>query len=126
MPTAPATPLSPFQCACLLAAAAVTLQLFYAGAQPAAAGLFPAPWDKLAHFVVYGAITVLLWIGTAGRTPLAIVAGAIAIGAFDELHQSVLPGRTADTFDFLVDVAAVAAAAGVLLLHEAHRKARLR
>jgi len=50
----------------------------------------PAPWDKLAHLAVFAALTTLLWIGTAGRMPFAfaVVATAIAIGAFDELHQA--------------------------------------
>src|SRR2546422_1253969 len=65
---------------CLALAAAVTFQLFYLGAQPFAAGLIPAPWDKLAHLAVYAILTMLLWIGTAGRMPLAVIATAIAIG----------------------------------------------
>ena len=60
---------------CLASAAALIFQLFYVGAQPAAAGLIPMPWDKLAHLAVYAAITALMWIGTAGRMPLKKLCG---------------------------------------------------
>jgi VanZ family protein len=101
-------------------AAAITFQLFNLGAQPVAVGLIPAPWDKLAHFAVFSTLAGLLWIGTAGRIPLAVVATAIAIGALDELHQASLPGRSADVVDFLVD--ACAAAGAVLLLRAGRRE----
>ena len=91
---------------CLLLATAVIFQLFYLGSQPFAAGLIPAPWDKLAHLVVYSAITVLLWIGTGGGAPALVIVAVIAVGALDELHQANLPGRDAGLGDFLVDVCA--------------------
>ena len=91
---------------CLLLASAVIFQLFYLGSQPFAAGLIPPPWDKLAHLVVYSAITALLWIGTGGSTPVLVIMAVIAVGALDELHQANLPGRDAALGDFLVDVCA--------------------
>jgi len=91
---------------CLLLATAVIFQLFYLGSQPFAAGLIPPPWDKLAHLVVYSAITALLWIGTGGSTPALVIMAVIAVGALDELHQANLPGRDAALGDFLVDVCA--------------------
>ena len=100
---------------CLVLAAAIAFQLFYLGAQPIAVGLFPAPWDKLAHFVVFSLITVLLLIGTAGRMPVIVIATVVAIGALDEWHQAWLPGRTADVGDFLVDVCAAVGACAMLL-----------
>ena len=120
-----ATPPTPIQCACLLTAAALTLELFHLGAQPVAVGLFAAPWDKLAHFACFGAITGLLWIGTAGRMPVVIVLAAIAIGALDELHQGALPGRIADVLDLLVDAVAAVTVACVMLAYESHQKTRL-
>lgn len=101
---------------CLVLAAAIISLLFYLGAQPFAAGLIPAWWDKLAHLAVYAALTALLWIGTAGRMPLAVIAAVIAIGALDELHQAGLPGRHADAIDFLTDACA-AAGTGVLMFY---------
>jgi VanZ family protein len=106
-----------FRWTCLLIAATVVFQLFHLGAQPFAAGLIPEPWDKLAHFAVYSLITVLLWIGTAGRMTLAVLATVVAIGALDELRQAGIHGRSADTFDFLADVCAGIATTEAMLLH---------
>jgi VanZ family protein len=108
---------------CFVLAAAIAFQLFYLGAQPIAVGLFSAPWDKLAHFVVFSLITVLLWIGTAGRMPIMVIVTVVAIGALDEWHQAWLPGRTADVGDFLVDVCA-AVGAGAMLLYVLRQKPR--
>ena len=99
----------------LAAAGAIIFALFYGGGQPAAAGLIVAPWDKLAHFAVYGTITVLLWLATGSRAPLVVIAVVIATGALDELHQVNVPGRTADIIDFLVDGAGAAVAGTVIL-----------
>jgi VanZ family protein len=91
--------------------------LFYLGAQPVAADLVPAPWDKLAHFVVYSLITVLLWIGTAGRITFAVIATVAAIGALDEMRQTDLQGRFPDAFDFLADACAGIGTATTMLLY---------
>ena len=108
---------------CLALAAAVTFQLFYLGAQPFAAGLIPGPWDKLAHLAVFAVLTALLWIGTAGRMPIAVIATVIAIGALDELHQASLPGRFADAADFLADACAATGTGFSLFLLHVRRKA---
>jgi len=100
-----------------LVAAGVVLQLFPLGAQPFAAGLVPAPWDKLAHLAVYSLITVLLWIGTAGHMPLAVLATVVGIGALDELHQAQVGGRFADALDFVVDACAATGTVAALRLH---------
>jgi hypothetical protein len=71
---------TPFRRACLLVAATVVFQLFDLGAQPVAAGIIPEPWNKLAHFVGYSLITILLWIGTVGRMTFAVIATVVAIG----------------------------------------------
>jgi len=117
---------SPLVCSlCLAAAALLIFQLFYLGAKPEAAGLVHPPWDKLAHFAVYSTLTALLWIGTEGRMPLAVVAAVAAVGALDELHQSSLPGRIGDAWDFLADICAgVGTAFALLLLYGAGRPRR--
>jgi VanZ family protein len=101
-------PSVPVRAVCLVCAAILVSQLFYQGASPEAAGLIPSPWDKLAHFMVYSAITALIWVGTAGRIPLAAFALVAAIGALDEPHQAFLPGRFADAWDFATNVGAAA------------------
>ncbi len=108
-----------FRPLCVSLAAILVFQLFYLGAQPFAAGLIPAPWDKAAHLAVYSAITALLWLGTAARTPLLVIAAVIVIGGFDEWHQTGIPGRTADVLDFLTD--ACATFGSVMLLHAQRR-----
>jgi VanZ family protein len=104
---------------CLVIAATGTLMLFYLGAQPIAVGLFRAPWDKLAHLLVFAAITGLLWIGTAGRFPLVLVAIVAGIGVADEWHQAGLPGRSMDLGDLLVDISA--SVLTVIVLHGRYR-----
>jgi VanZ family protein len=101
---------------CLALAAVLVFQLFYLGAQPAAAGLFDPPWDAIAHFLYYSAITVLLWTAAAGRMPLAVLAAVVIVGGLDELHQASVPGRVADTADFLVDVSAATFTCAAMLL----------
>ncbi|HEX8989569.1 MAG TPA: VanZ family protein [Rhodocyclaceae bacterium] len=91
---------------CLPAAATTVFLLFYLGAQPFAVGLVPEPWDKLAHFVVFGGIAGLLAVGTARPQPLRLVLLVSVIGALDEWHQVYLPGRSADVMDLATDVAA--------------------
>ena len=103
--------------ACVAAAALLVVNLFYLGTKPFAVGLFPAPWDKLAHFTVFSALTVLLWLGTAGRAVLGIVLLVSVFGGLDEVHQAYLPGRQADVADWLADFAGVLLAAFVLGLY---------
>jgi VanZ family protein len=91
---------------CQLGAAAMVFLLFWLGAKPVAVGLFPEPWDKLAHFTAYGAIAALLAVGTARRQPLCLILLVSLVGALDEWHQVYLPGRSSDITDFLTDVVA--------------------
>lgn len=68
--------------------------LFVGGAQPFAVGLFPAPWDKLAHASFFFVFAFLLFRYVS--LPIALVfALAMFVGAADEIHQSFLPGRVA-------------------------------
>lgn len=61
--------------------------------------------DKLAHFVAYAVLGVLLAFGQA-RAGLAI-AWAIALGVFvgglDELYQGTVPGRSQELGDWIAD-----------------------
>lgn len=99
---------------CLCAALLIVAVLFYLGARPIAVGLFPGPFDKLAHLVLYFVIATLLWIAFDGRLPLLTVALASFIGALDEWHQASLPGRSADFADLLADVVAAVLAVALL------------
>jgi len=90
----------------LLSAATLVVSLSWGGSQPFAAGLFPVPYDKMAHSLYFGALSLLFWLGTGGRWPVLLFVAVSAIGGLDELHQATLPGRVADIYDFLCDTAA--------------------
>jgi VanZ family protein len=67
--------------------------------------------DKWAHMAGYGLMCVLAVRAVHGGLPAhvtsrgALIAMLITIGygAFDEFHQSLVPGRSADPFDLLAD-----------------------
>ena len=90
----------------LLGATILVVALFWGGSQPFAVGLFPAPYDKLAHSLYFATLSLLLWFGTGGRWPVLLFVVVSVIGGLDELHQATLPGRVADGYDFLVDALA--------------------
>ena len=76
----------------------------------------PDGWDKVAHFVGFSALTLCLWHATGGQMPIAVIAGAILFGVFDEWRQAYLPDRTSDAKDFLADFCAVVATAALLFM----------
>jgi len=90
----------------LLCATTLVVVLFWGGGQPFAAGLFPVPYDKMAHSLYFGTLSLLFWLGTGGRWTVLLLVAVSAIGGLDELHQATLPGRVADIYDFLFDTAA--------------------
>jgi len=69
-------------------------------------------WDKLLHFVEYGGLATLFaraLLGeglTVAATIVAAVVLTSAYGASDEIHQSTVPQRQADTRDWMVDAGA--------------------
>jgi VanZ family protein len=96
---------------CLTTGVGIMLALLSVGAPR-----IPPHWDKVAHFVCFALITALLWRGTAGRAPFAVLGAVIVFGALDELHQLFMPQRTADLLDFAADASAALTVAGVLLI----------
>lgn len=77
-------------------------------------------YDKLAHFVAYGLLAVLLSttvraMGLRGwQWQVAVLAVCICYGAVDEYLQLFVPGRRADWLDLLAD--ALGAATALILL----------
>jgi hypothetical protein len=104
----------------LLAAMTVILAgagLYVLGAQAFAVGLFPSPWDKLAHVVTFAGMGGAFGLATGKRGwsgAFCCIAGALLIGIMDEWHQAYLPGRTASWSDLMADAAGGALAAAAL------------
>jgi VanZ family protein len=104
----------------VLAAMTVVLAgagLHVLGAQSFAVGLFPSPWDKLAHVVTFALMGGAFGLATGKRGwPRAFycIAGAVVIGIMDEWHQAYLPGRTASWSDLMADAAGGMLAAALL------------
>jgi uncharacterized protein YfiM (DUF2279 family) len=104
----------------ILAALTVAMSaavLYVGGAQPVAVGLFPAPWDKLAHLLTFAVVGMAA--GLAGgmrgwRMVLCCLAGALLVGGMDEVHQAFLPGRSASWADLAADAAGGLLGAAVL------------
>jgi len=94
---------------CLAMGGGIMLALLFVTSHPV-----PQGWDKAAHFATFGLITALLWRGTCGRAPLAVLFCVIAFAALDELHQLFLPRRNAELLDFVADAAAAAVVCGLL------------
>ena len=71
------------------------------------------PLDKLAHFLMYGALG---WFAARGwrrvRRPrmTIVIAAALLVGIADELNQSRLSGRSAELADWLMDAAGIGCA----------------
>jgi VanZ family protein len=81
--------------------------LHWLNGQPSTPGYIPSPpFDLLAHFAVYGVLTVLVWLALGGRYPWLVVAIVAVYGGADELRQLGLPNRDGSIADFAADLAA--------------------
>jgi VanZ family protein len=64
--------------------------------------------DKVGHFILYGVLAVLVWVGgwrSGARRPwlwALLVVAVVAAG--DEFHQRIVPGRSPDVMDWAADV----------------------
>jgi VanZ family protein len=105
---------------CLVLAAALVAHLFVEGGDPDNAGLFAAPWDKLAHLCFYAAVAGLLLLANSLRAPLAIWLVVVGIGALDEWVQRSASWRSSDPIDLAAD------ALGALLAVTVYRRLVLR
>lgn len=100
-----------------LTAIGLPMGLFVGGAQPVAVGLFPVPWDKLAHAGVFAVLAAAMGYASGWRGWPMLLAGfgyAMGIGALDEWHQMYLPGRSAGLDDLAADAAGAALGATAL------------
>lgn len=94
--------------------------LFYLSHQP----VLPAPptGDKLAHFGAYAVLGALLtrafYFGTRWSLGLVFTTSALAAslyGISDEIHQSFVPGRSADVADVAADALGALVGAGIAI-----------
>ena len=92
--------------------AAVSHQSAWQG--PATASGLPLA-DKLDHLAEFAVLGALLWNAVSRHHPLPWLAPAIFVlalgagyGVLDELHQSLVPGRSAELGDWLADAVGVA------------------
>jgi VanZ family protein len=111
--------------------------IFLLSAQPDPESLSPVTFawdDAVAHLLLYTVLGALLWRAFARRPaapPWRRPAGCATIsgslyGVFDEFHQSLVPRRTPDLADVLIDVVGVAigvALAAALTRRRARRPA---
>jgi len=94
--------------------AAVLLALYFWGnSQPEAAGLVPAPWDKLAHLTWYAVLAGLLLLGLGRRAWPWVLVGTLLLAGWDEWHQFALPGRSPGIDDWLADALGVVVGIGI-------------
>jgi VanZ family protein len=84
-------------------------------------GTFRIDW--VAHFCMYFGLAFLIarvWRMSGRRTALLLLVwfGIGAFGAFDEWHETFIPGRGAELMDWLMDMSGSAAGftAGILLM----------
>lgn len=92
---------------CLFAFAFTTAYVLFHEPPGAVEGV----WDKAQHFLVYGGMAFMLWLGVGKRWALAAFTAAILVGVTDEIVQHFTPGRDADIWDIVAD----ALGAGVCL-----------
>jgi VanZ family protein len=83
--------------------------------------------DKMIHFAIYLPLGFLLARAFRHRGSRAILYAAalcLAAASCDELHQVLVPGRSADILDLLADLAGGLAGAGLWLATKRTRQAR--
>lgn len=78
--------------------------------------------DKIAHFLAYSVLGYLLARARAvsGVSLVVILVFGLMYAASDEWHQSFVPNRSADLFDWIAD--ALGVFAGVLSYHFLQRR----
>ena len=102
---------------------ALVIALFGLGSKPVSVGLFPAPWDKLAHYLFYGGLAGTFWVALRGAPGWAAPGAfllAVAVGIADEWVQFYTPGRDASLGDLAAD--ALGALTAVVVLTSTRRR----
>lgn len=117
--TPPGAALVPWSRLVALLTAAVILSALILAA-PVAARPFNLPWvtdralHTIAHLTIWALVGLMLTLGMGRWAGLAWPLGLL-LAAAEELHQSLVPGRTVDMHDWLLNAAAVTAAVILVL-----------
>lgn len=85
------------------AVAAIAFQLLLLPEPAFAERIIEATWDKAVHASVFGGVAFLLWAGFAGRGAVLVALLVVLLGALDETHQMLVPGRDPDLHDLYAD-----------------------
>jgi VanZ family protein len=105
--------------------ALVAVNLLWHGSQPYAVGAVRAPWDKLAHLILFGGFGGAAWVMLGGARPTADALAplvAVGMGVLDEFAQSFHPGRMVGFDDLAVDaLGAIIVVAALATLRERRR-----
>lgn len=104
----------------LLLASILLLLFIWGGNQPEAAGLFKAPWDKLAHLSWFAVLAALLDFGLNLRLRFPVILFCSGVALWDEWRQLILPGRSADFGDLIFDGLGISI--GLLIVQQINRK----
>lgn len=94
--------------------------IYWFAEQPIAVGLVPPPLDKVVHAFMGAGMAFMLWLVLDCKIPWLNIGLVALLSGLEEWHQSFLPGRVPDFYDFLA--ATGAAFFCVVLLRYWNRK----
>jgi len=102
----------------------ISVALFWLSNQPQLPHIdFGVEWtDKMLHFIAYFCFGFSLTLAFKGNFPswslrkiiLIVISIGLIYGISDEIHQSFVPNRTADIFDWLADATGVTVSLSLL------------
>jgi VanZ family protein len=117
----------------IVLAAGYVLLIFVVSSIPSLTAPGPefVPKDKIAHFVEYFILGILLFKGIGWTVSLSrsatfgfLFAVGVSVGALDEIYQSFVPGRMMSILDWYADALGVAAGCGVFVFTRLGRHPR--
>lgn len=105
----------------VLGIAMMTL-LTWINGRPEVAGLLHVPWDKVAHGLIFGSLTLAFGLSARGQGRWVVLLFMTSFAVFDEWRQLFLPGRSACLWDFATDVSAAITVLWLVLPWLLHRE----
>ena len=88
---------------CGVAALFMVVALFAGAETVVDVPLFPAPFDKVAHFTYYGIMAVLLVHAFGSRWLWVSLLLILLVGVADEWNQASIAGRDSSAWDWVAD-----------------------